>query len=378
MDLHNSYVEVDLGEISRNIGKIRRRIGPDIGIIAVLKGNAYGSGTVEVGKYLADNCGIEILGLAGAAEAVPLREAGIDKELLLLGGIPYNVIPAVVEYDLQTPAFNTEYLELLEAEAKKRNKTVYVHIKIETGLNRIGVKPGQDLDELCLFLKNLKHVCVCGIFTHFIQSGNPDKTLTLEQMGKFKEALSQVRSHGFSPQYVHVSNSGASTWLSDEEITHIRPGGLLYGYDDNLGENWQSKNLFDLKETLSWHSYVTNVKTVPPGETVGYDCAFKVTKPTDVATVSMGYGDGYPRTLGTSGKAEMLVCGKRAPVIAICMDQLFLDVTGIPVRINDQVTIVGKDGNEFISVFELARKMNQTYLAAASLISGRVGRVYKE
>lgn len=376
MDIYNSYLEVDLGEIKRNVEKIREKIGPDTGIIAVLKGNAYGMELVKIGEYLTENCGIESIGCASVFEAISLREAGIDKEILVMGGIPYHLIPMVVEHSLQSPAYDMEYLKLLDNEAEKAGKEVLVHIKVETGLNRIGTKPGDDMDALCAFLKGLKYVKVCGIFTHFIQSGNPDKTVTYEQMEKFKAALAQVKPYGFALNYIHVANSAASTWLTDSEITHIRPGALLYGFDDNFDENMDTKNLFGLSEVLSWRAYITNVKTIQAGETAGYDRAFKAVKPTSIATVSIGYGDGYTRTLGTSGKGEMLVNGKRAPVIAICMDQLFLDVTGIPAKINDKVTVLGGDGDEYISVLGLQKRMKQTYLALTSVISQRVGRKY--
>jgi len=377
MEIYNSYLEVDLSEIGRNVEKIRRGIGPDVDIIAVLKGNAYGMGHVPVGKYLAKNRGIETFGCSSVFEAVALKKAGVGKLILVMGGVPYHNIPAVVEYDLHTPAYHEEYLELLDREAGKTGKTASVHIKIETGLNRIGVKPGPDLEKLCIYLKALKHVKVCGIYTHFTQSGIPDKSVTYEQMSKFKEALRQAEAHNFALDYVHVSNSGAVTWFFEDCITHIRPGAMLYGFDNNVDEKVYSKNLFNLCEVLSWRAFVTNVKTVPAGETVGYDGAYKITKPTLVATASIGYGDGYTRKLAASGKADMLINGKRAAVIAICMDQTFLDVTGLDVKINDEVTILGKNGSEFISVFELQRLMKNTYLDVISVIPPRVVRTYK-
>ncbi|MCL2564186.1 MAG: alanine racemase [Defluviitaleaceae bacterium] len=376
IDIYNSYLEVDLGQIKRNVEKIKAGIGADTDIIGVVKGNANGMGLVEVGKHLVENCGIKILGCASVFEGVTLRDAGVDGEILVMGGIPCHIAAAVVKYGLQTPAYDMEYLKLLDIEAEKAGKKALVHIKVETGLNRIGVKPGDDMEALCSFLKSLNHIKVCGIFTHFIQSGNPDKTVTYEQMDKFSKAVSQVKAHGFELSYIHVANSAASTWLKDPIVTHIRPGALLYGFDDNFDENMDTKNLFGLSEALSWRAYITNVKTIQAGESAGYDRYFKATKPTDIATVSIGYGDGYTRTLGTSGKGEMLVNGKRAKVVAICMDQLFLDVTGIPAKTNDIVTVLGKDGEDCISVLGLQKRMNQTHLALISVITNRVGRKY--
>ena len=378
MELYNSYLEVDLGAIKRNVERVRGGINPKVGIISVLKGNAYGAVNVTVGKYLFEKCGADHFGCSSVLEAVQLRQVGVDKFILVMGGVPYHNIDAVVEYDLHTPAFHEEYLSLLENAAAKAGKTVSVHIKVETGLNRIGVKPGPDLERICLFLKTLKHVKVRGIFTHFTQSGVPDKTVTYEELGRFKTGFEQAKGHGFTFDYIHVQNSGAVPWLTFEHETHVRPGAIIYGSDNDFDENVHSKNRFGLEEVMTWRAFVTNVKTVQAGEAVGYDGHFKVTKTMDVATVSVGYADGYTRTLGNSLKGVMLVNGKRATVIGICMDQAFLDVSGIDVKINDAVTILGRDGDEFLSVMDLQRQMNQTYLAAISVIPQRVARMYKE
>jgi len=370
-------LEIDLAAIKSNVGKIRAGIGEKVDVIAVIKGNAYGLGIVEIGKHLANNCGIEIFGVATTCEAAKLREAGVKKDIFVMGGAPYHNIKAIVDYDLQSAAYDMAYLTLLNDEAKKAGKTVPVHIKIETGLNRVGVLGGEQLEELCVFLKTLSNVKVVGIFTHFFQSEILDKSATHEQFRKFKAALAQAKGHGFDFKYVHVSNSGATTWLFDDEITHVRPGVLLYGIDENMNEDGSLSNVFGLSYVSEWKCYITNVKTVPPGETVGYAGAYKVTKPTDVATISMGYGDGYVRSLGSSGKGVMIVNGKKVPVIGVCMDQMFLDVTGVPAKIGDVVTILGKDGDASVTVMDLQEQMGQSYLAILSIISGRVARVYR-
>ena len=378
MNIHNTYLEIDLSALSSNVKKIRQGIGPKVDIIAVIKGNAYGMGITQIGKYLDMHCGIETFGVATTSEAIELRDVGISKDIFVLGGIPYHNIKAIVDYDLHSPAYDAVYLNLLNEEAKKAGKTAIVHIKIETGLNRVGVRLGKELDELCELLKTLEHIKVVGIFTHFFQSEVPDKTATNEQFKKFKAALEQVKKYEFDFKYVHANNSNAAVWLFDDEMTHVRPGVLLYGYDENVDKDGKFSNVFGLTHALSWRAYVTNVKTVPAGETVGYGGHFKVTKPTEVATISMGYGDGYVRTLGNSFKGEMLVNGRRAPVIGICMDQMFLDVSGIPTKINDVVTIIGTDGEETITVLDLMAQMKQSYLAILSIISGRVARIYKD
>ena len=376
--VHNSYLEIDLKTISSNVEKIRKGIGENVDIIAVVKGNAYGMGIKEVAAHLDTDCGIQTFGVATPTEGIDLRSVGIKKEVLVMGGVPYHNIAAMVEYDLQSAVYDIKYLELLNEEAKKAGKTAQVHIKIETGLNRVGVLCGKQLDELCTCLKGLSNVQVVGIFTHFYQSEVKDKTATHEQFKKFKAALAQAKGHGFEFKYVHTSNSNATTWLFDDELTHVRPGALLYGVDENYDDNDKLKNSFGVSPVWNWKCYVTYAKTVPPGETVGYSGAYKVTKPTDVATISIGYADGYARSLGASGKGVMIVNGKKVPVIGICMDQMFLDVTGVDTKVGDIVTILGTDGDASLTALDFQAQMGQSYLAILSLISGRVARVYKK
>jgi len=374
IDICNSYLEIDLGEISRNIEKIRTGIGTDMDIIAVLKGNAYGTGLVPVGSFMHKHCGIKTFACAQTFEAVQLRETGIDCDIMVMGGVPFHNIPAVVKYDIQTPAYNSEYLVRLNQEANIQQKTASVQIKIETGLNRIGVLPGKHTDDLCDLIDSLEYIKVTGAYTHFTESERPDKTPSHKQLKLFKTALEQIKKHEYKLKYIHAANTAASTWLRDPSLTHVRPAGLLFGFDVNI----EPKNLFDLNEAVSWRTFVTNVKEIKAGESVGYNHSFIAKRPSKIATISAGYGDGYNRQLAMSGTADALVNGKRVPIIGICMDQTFLDVTGIDVKVNDTVTLIGKDGDEFISIFELQKKMNQTYLAILAVISGRVLRIYNK
>ena len=369
----NTYVEVDTTQIQQNIANIRNHIGENMEIIAVLKGNAYGMGLTEIGKFVTEHCGIKTIACAHTFEAVQLIEAGVKSKYFVMGGVPYNNIKDVVSNNIETSAFSKKYLELLNAEAKAQSKKANVHIKIETGLNRIGVLIGEDLDNLCNLLKSLKNLNVNGIYTHFADAENTDKTYTHDQFDKFKKALVQVKQYNFNFEYVHAFNTAGASLMKDDEMTHIRVAGLLFGFDTNPNPEVR----IDLKEVLSWKCFVTNLKTIGVGESVGYSRYFKAERPTKVATISSGYGDGYNRVLGMTG-AEMIVNGKRAKLIGICMDQAFLDVTDMDdIKINDTVTMMGHDGDEYISVFELGDIMEQTYLATIATISSRVKRVYR-
>ena len=376
MVAYDSFMEIDMREIERNVEKIRKGIGEKEDIFAILKGNAYGLGLVPIAKHLAENCGITSFGCAQVYEALQLRAAiGIKPDILVVGGVPFHNIPAAVAHDLHTPAYNNaEYLKRLDIEAKKQGKRAVVHIKVETGLNRIGALPGEELEELCLLLKELQNIDVIGAYTHFPESEVPDKSSTNAQFALFKTGMKQIQEHGFSLKYVHASNSAASSWLRDPILTHVRPAGLMLGYDPN--EN--PINPLNLKEVMSWRTFVTSVKWVKSGETVGYNQAFHAKKATKVAMCSVGYGDGYYRNLAMSGEATVLIKGKRVPIIAISMDQMFLNITDadVDIALNEIVTLIGQDGEDFISVFELQKIMKQSYLVVTSILSDRINRIY--
>jgi len=372
-DTYNSYLTVNLTTIKENIEKIRKGIGENTSIMAVLKGNAYGMGLVPIADYLANECDIDAFACAHVHEAALLRKSGIDCEIFIMGGVPFHNIPVVVSLNIMTPAYSREYLTLLNSEAALQKKIVRVHIKVETGLNRIGVKPGIELDELCVFLKDLQNIEVCGAYTHFAESEAVDKAFTYFQLEQFKQGLNQIRHHGFSLPFIHAFNTAAVSWMRDTDITHIRIAGLIFGFDPCLAP----VNGLDLVEVLEWNAFVTHVKTINPGETVGYNRAFIANSPTKVATISAGYGDGYARHLAAFLDAEVIVNGKRSKIIATCMDQMLIDVTGIAVKEGEIATLIGRNGDEYISVFELQRKMGQTYLAVASIIAERVKRIYK-
>ncbi len=370
--VYNSYLEVDLKIFKENVDKIKRHIGPDVKLMPVLKANAYAAGLVEMALFMTRECGVDCIAVAQVYEAQQMREAGVGCDILVMGGVPYGNIPMAVRLGLMTPAYNEEYLRLLDGEAAKQNKKARVHIKVETGLNRIGVIPGPDMDVMCRLLKTLANIEVVGAYTHFAESEALDKTFTLEQMEKFRAGVAQISKYGFKLDFVHAFNTASISWMKDPMVTHIRAAGIFFGYDTCLAP----KNALELEEVLRWRAFVTNVKTIKAGDTVGYNRFFKAQRETKVATISVGFGDGYSRHLALFQHPDMLVNGKRVPVIGFCMDQAFLDVTGIDVNMNDLVTLVGRDGDEFISVFELQEKMGQSYLATIATIGNRVKRLY--
>ena len=372
LGISNSYLEIDFSIVSANVKKIREGIDQHVRLMPVLKGNAYGAGMIPYARHLTRECGIDVIACAETFEALQLYDAGIRCELLVLAGVPYHNIPCVVSKGFMSPAYHIDYLERLNREAESQNRIARVHIKLDTGLNRIGVLPGQELEVLCRALSQLKSISTVGVFTHFVESDAVDKDFTYLQMNRFKAGVAQILGHGIKLEYVHAFNTSAVSWLRDPAVTHIRAGGLFLGYDTCL----EPVNGIGVEECMSWRAFVTNIRKIQTGETAGYGHMFRAARPTTIAVVSIGYGDGYSRYLAAFQGAEIIVNGHRAKIVAVCMDQMLLDVTGIDVQMNDTVTLLGRDGGEYISAMELQKKMGQIYLAVLAGITSRVQRVY--
>jgi len=369
----NSFVRINLDAIASNLQTIQNHIGKDMGIIPILKGNAYGFGITELAAFLTQKMHMPMLAVAQVWEALQIIDFGVKADFYIIGGVPFRNIPMVVEHDMITPAYDVTYLQRLNAAATAKNMLARVKIKVETGLNRVGVTPGEQLEQLMDAIDQLPHIQVIGAFTHFASAEVIDSSFTLEQAARFKEALPQIKARNYQLDYVHSFNSGAITWLKDyEHMTHVRTANLVFGYDMID----QPHHSLELIESASWHAYVTHVKDVPPGESVGYSRIYPVTSPIRVATVSAGYGDGFPRHYAVTGKAEMLIRGRRAQVIAIAMDQTMLDVTGLEVEIDDLVTIYGSDGDEKICMREIQERSGLSYQSATVSISQRVPRFF--
>lgn len=373
LEFYNSYFEVNLQQIRDNIAIIRQRIGEGHNVMPVIKGNCYGSGTVEVATAIEQDCNIDIFGVAQIYEGVQLREAGVTCDILALSASVQHAIAYGIQCDLHMSLFEELSARRMSEEAAKLGTTAKVHIKLETGMNRIGVKPGKDLEVLVNLIRSLGNIEIMGVFTHFATSDEIDNAFSKLQLARFQDGVLQLHQMGIDPKYVHCCNSNAVVWLDEGYFTHVRTGSLYLGYsvidtgDQHIG----------VKESGSWRAFIVNIKEVYPGEQVGYSGAFVPTKPTRVATISIGYGDGLHRPLAITG-GPVLVNGKRTKYLGLCMDQTFIDVTGIDCEIGDEVTIVGYDKvtGELLSAYELQAHTGHTYVYQFSCISPRVKRVY--
>jgi alanine racemase len=368
----NTYLEVDLKRIKANLKKIEDHIDPGCEVMPVLKANAAGMGIEELGFFLTRECGVKTIAVAQVYEAVRLREAGVRSGLFVMGGVPYHNIPAAVEHDIQMPVYNSEFAVLVNQEAKTRHKKAGLHVKIETGMNRIGVKPGRDLEGLTAFLSGLDGIEIKGVYTHLVESEAVDKGYSHRQHELFKKALVKLKEQGIYPKYIHVCNSAAAVWFKEAHYTHVRPGRLIYGVDPNADKS----NRLELEFPVTWYAFVTNVKEIDAGETLGYKRYFKADRRMKVATLSFGYGDGYNRNLVLNG-GYVLIKGKRAPLLDMCMDQSFVDVTGInDISLNDRAVLLGREEDKEISLLDFAGMLGEAYANAMSTIGERVRRVY--
>ena len=365
--------EISLKNIGHNIRVMKSGLKPTTKYLAVIKGNAYGHGLVEVGRYIENNRLADYFAVAIAEEGFQLRDAGVVRTpILVLGPTFEDLIDEMIEKNITATVFSIETLRALEEHAAALNKTAQFHFKIDTGMSRIGFRHEKDFSEALSFLKNAKHLSFDGMFTHFAVAEIEDKSFTYRQAERFDAFSKMAKNEGFS-FIEHVCNSAATLELPELQHDMCRGGISMYGY---YCAGADPLKRFDLKPCLTWKTVVTNVKEMDPGETVGYGRRFTVQRPSVIATLPVGYADGYFRA--SSGKAIVLVHGKRCPQVgSVCMDQFMIDVTDVPdVAIGDEVILLGRQGNEEITADEMASWTNTISYEVLLEISARVPRVY--
>ncbi|MDR3320992.1 MAG: alanine racemase [Synergistaceae bacterium] len=368
----NSFVEIDLRKVRRNMDKIRLHVGPDVTVLPVLKANACGHGLVEMARFLTVECGVARLAVAQVREARQLREAGITLDIMVLGGLPEDNIPYAVQEDLITPLFRVEYARTLSRFASGMGKSARVHIKIDTGLGRIGVRGENELTALLKEVGNLPSLQVEGVFTHFSEAEIEDPSFTEEQIARFDAAVARIRSSGFDLKYVHASNTPSTVRFAAARYNMVRTGLLWLGYDPCMDR----PNRLDLETTLEWRAFITNINAVSAGTRLGYWRGFTAERDSKIAIGSFGYGDGYLEDLGKKGGC-VLIRGRRAPLISVCMDQTFIDVTDIDgVSVGDTITIIGHDGAEKIDALDLEQITHNSYVFYLCNINGRPVKTY--
>ena len=363
--------EIDLDAIYNNVINLKKIIKEDTRFMAVLKADGYGHGAVAVAKTI-DKL-VDYYGVAIVEEAVEFRKAGIDKPILILGVTNKDQYEQVVKHDVTQTIFTYESAKLLNEECKKQDKKAKVHIKIDTGMGRIGLKDDEKSIKVIKKIAKLSNLEIEGIFTHFANADEKNKFRAHQQLFKFNTFLEHLNENGIDIPIKHMSNSAATIDIPESNMDMVRCGIATYGL---YPSNEVNKENVELIPAYSLRSRVTYVKEVPFGMGISYNSTYMTNKTTKVATIPVGYADGYARSL--SSKGRVLINGKSAPIIGrVCMDQFMVDVTDIDnVKEGDIVTLVGRDGDEYISVEEIAALAGSFNYEFVCDIGKRVPRVY--
>ena len=344
MQYRGTYIRVDLDAIAHNARALKASVAPTPHMMAVVKANAYGHGLVPVAETALKN-GADWLGVAIPEEGETLRQAGITAPILVLGAVNRRGAEASARWGLTQTVFDPERVRMLEDAAALQQKTVSVHLKCDTGMGRIGVRTAQEARAVLVEIGRCSHVRLTGAFTHFADADGEDDAYSLEQIRRF-DSLRAVLPRDL---LIHAAASAAGQRYPQARYDMVREGIALYGCAPVNG-------CPALRPALSWHTEIVFVKTVPAGACVSYGCTWRAPKEARVATLPVGYGDGYHRAL--SGKAFVLIGGHRCPVIGrVCMDQIMADVTDAPenaCRIGAPVVLLGRQGSETITAEELA------------------------
>ncbi len=376
MGYFNSYVEIDCKKICMNIHSIQADAGAQAEIIPVLKCDAYGLGAGVIAREIARGTDVRTFAVAQVGEAAALRDVGIRQGIIVLAGVPEALIATALEKDIQLTVYSAALARAVINEAVRQGKQAGIQIKIETGLNRLGVKPGEELAELLSLLEGQRAVRIKGVYSHFIDAEVPGSPLARQQLARFEQAMMQVRDAGIEVPLRHMCNSGASDWYREALLSGVRIGRRLYM--DSQQNPRPAGTPGAVEEVASWRTRIVNLRLVQPGETVGYDEAFHAKAPTLIATISVGYGDGLDERLA-GAKAPVLVtqAGKEARYLSICMDQSLLDVSGILCRVGDEVTLWGRtSGSAFLSAQRVGAAIGHEGVYFTSRLSHRVERVY--
>lgn len=371
-----TYAEIDLAALKHNFQLIRSSISPDTGILAVVKADAYGHGFMDICHEL-ERLGANAFGVAFLAEGIQLRKSGIDKPILILGGVYPGQERKCIGYNISTTVFTLDQAIALNhaASVGKLFRKAQVHLKVDTGMGRLGV-PYNDVPSFLKELKKLPHIAMEGMISHFASADELDESgqyFTRIQGERFAWALAETKKAGFTPRYIHIANSAASFLRNIPDCNLIRPGITLYGAMPSA--DFQGK--LDLKPVMRLKSCIAMLKWVEAGTTISYARRFSANARTLIASVPVGYADGYPRAL--TNKGEALVRGQRVKVAGtVCMDWIMLDVTGIEdVAVGDTVTLIGSDDHGgCIHAEEVALLADTIPYTIFCGISKRVPRVY--
>ena len=367
-----TWAEVDLDAIAHNIKEIRKITNPNAKIMAVVKADAYGHGFLEVAKTLLEN-GADRLAVAVLQEGKQLRSRGVTVPILILGASGEEAVEDLINFDITPSVFTYELAKALSYEAERKEKITKIHIKIDTGMSRIGFLAGENNEEIVdeiIKISKLPYIEIEGIFSHFATSDEYDKSYTLLQYGRFMDVCNRLEEKGLNIPIKHICNSARIMMYPEMHLDMVRPGVILYGM---YPSDEVDKSRLDLIPAMTLKSTITHIKEVEPGRGVSYGKEYITDKKTKIATVPIGYADGYLRKLAKHGK--MIVDGVKVPIIGrICMDQCMIDVTNVHnIDKGDEVIIFGREG---VTVDDLAEWLETINYEVSCVIGKRIPRIY--
>lgn len=365
------WAEINLDNLAHNMREIRR-VAKSKDIMAIIKADAYGHGAMDVAPVLLEN-GATSLGVAVITEAIELRKAGIKAPLMILGYTPLTFSKELLKYDIQQTVFTLEYAKALSNEAQKLGITAKIHIGLDTGMGRIGFLPTEESINEVYAISKLPNIEIVGLFSHFSSADEIDKDYTYEQLDKFNDFYHELIKKGVKPKIRHIANSAAIIDLPETHFEAVRPGLILFGYYPSEEIH---KEKIQLKPVLTLKTDVVHVKNMEKNMYISYGRKYKTEKESIIATLPIGYADGYTRLL--FNKAKVIINGKLAPIVGrICMDQCMVEVTEIgEVKVGDEVILIGQQGNVKFDADDIAELLGTINYEIICMIGKRVPRVY--
>ncbi|WP_297131242.1 alanine racemase [uncultured Eubacterium sp.] len=365
-----TQAKIDLDAVEYNVNNTRAKLSPDCKLLCVIKADAYGHGAVEFAKFLQGKC--DFFGVACIEEAVELKKADIKTPILILGYVAPAFYDLVVKYDIRIPVFSYDTAKALSDEAAKQGKVVPFHFCIDTGMSRIGFQVTEESADICKEICTLPNIEAEGLFSHFATADESDLTKALAQREKYKMFVDMLERRGIQIPIKHLNNS-AGIMNFDEYFDMCRMGIILYGL---YPSEEVDKSLLDIKPVMTWLTHISHIKTLEAGREVSYGGTFKTAEPRVIATIPVGYADGYPRCL--SNKGRVIVNGQYAPIVGrVCMDQFMVDVTDVDgAELDSTVILVGKDGEAELSMEEVSNSAYSFNYELPCRVARRVPRTY--
>lgn len=367
------YARVDLDAIAYNMDQMKKNLNPNTEIMAVIKADGYGHGAIQIAQMLEQIHYVWGYAVATLDEAIVLKNAGMKKPVLVLGCVFPDQYMEMLKHDIRMNIYTEEMAEAISQMAKREGMTAHMHIKLDTGMGRLGFDINEQSVDIITRISNMENVNMEGIFTHFAKADEKDKSFTEKQMKDFSWMQQKLKENNVSFRYEHCSNSAAIIDMCGTSLDLVRAGISTYGLYPSEEVN---KEYVKLKPAMALKSHVAFVKEIEVGTPISYGGTFVADKRMTIATIPVGYADGYPRNLSNVG--YVLIRGKKASIIGrICMDQFMVDVTDIEgVSFGDKVTLIGKDGNESISVEELGELSGRFNYEFICDLGKRIPRVY--